>query len=182
MPRAQFDNWRMGGSRNKSYRMWHEVSLVEIVEFTLVMHTYRGNPFAGSGSFDEAYAKLLRRIAKEGVHQTNKKGTNRTLPFLYNMQINLYHQDDASLLPLTTLRQIYHNTCILEALWYLRGEDNVRWLQATDIHIWDSQAPLSRRIKSQNGLQPNVGRNHRTIRVYFKRPICTDRKQAGLDG
>ncbi|MDZ7692981.1 MAG: thymidylate synthase [Balneolaceae bacterium] len=43
--------------------------------------------------------------------------------------------------PLLTTKKVYFRSVILELLWYLRGEDHIRWLRdEKDCHIWDAWA------------------------------------------
>ncbi|MGF1671970.1 MAG: thymidylate synthase, partial [Balneolaceae bacterium] len=43
--------------------------------------------------------------------------------------------------PLLTTKKVYFRSVILELLWYLRGEDHIKWLRdEKDCHIWDEWA------------------------------------------
>ena len=42
-------------------------------------------------------------------------------------------------LPLTTLRQIEPRSALVEAMWYLRGEETIAYLRAAG-RFWDKQA------------------------------------------
>ncbi|MGD8749692.1 MAG: thymidylate synthase, partial [Balneolaceae bacterium] len=43
--------------------------------------------------------------------------------------------------PLLTTKKVYFRSVVLELLWYLRGEDHIRWLRdENDCHIWDAWA------------------------------------------
>jgi thymidylate synthase len=83
----------------------------------------------------------LKAIALEGEIQTNKKGPNRTLRRSYTLTIDLCDADHGRyLLPLTTLRSLYGGrAAVHEAIWYLRGEDNVKFLQKHGCRFWDKQ-------------------------------------------
>jgi thymidylate synthase len=95
----------------------------------------------GSHSFDVQYLSLLKAIAMEGEIQTNKKGPNRTLRRSYTLTIDVSDVDhDRYLLPMTTLRSLYGGRqAVHEAIWYLRGEDNVKFLQKHGCRFWDKQ-------------------------------------------
>ena len=98
----------------------------------------------GSHSFDIEYLKLLRMLQFEGVlKEKNKKGPNKTLPLCCPLTINLRDTSgtDRNLLPLTSLRSLYGGRgALIEALWYLRGEGDISFLQANKCHFWDKQA------------------------------------------
>ena len=94
----------------------------------------------GSQSFDFQYLSLLRAIQAEGELQTNKKGSNRTLRRSFHFTIDLSDEQDRNILPITSLRNLYGGrAALIEAIWYLRGEDNVRFLQENKNHFWDKQ-------------------------------------------
>ena len=43
--------------------------------------------------------------------------------------------------PLLTTKKVFFKSVILELLWYLRGEDHIRWLRdENNVHIWDAWA------------------------------------------
>jgi thymidylate synthase len=111
-------------------------------QFTLVPVLQRpGVNRVGSASMDFEYQKLLRALKCHGQHQSNKKGGNTTLREMFTMSINLRSKDfQISLLPVTTLRKIFAVSAVLEAIWYLRGEDHVQFLQRHQQRFWDRQA------------------------------------------
>lgn len=96
---------------------------------------------AGSESFDVQYLDLLRLLKRKGVKQENKKGENVTLSQPFSFAIELFHPEKL-LLPTTTLRKIIGGGlhAVYEAIWYLRGENHVRFLQQLNCRFWDKQA------------------------------------------
>jgi thymidylate synthase len=128
------------------------------VEYTLSLTAKApsepANP--GSHSFDVAYLKLLRQIQMEGVLKLNKKGNNYTLPKLFALNIDLSDKRGRNLLPLSSLRSLYGGRgALIEALWYLRGEDNVSFLQDNKCHFWDKQATAEGWVGWNYGLLTN---------------------------
>jgi thymidylate synthase len=113
-----------------------QFTLLPIVATTATNHSRR----AGTASMDYEYLRLLRTLKRHGQHQNNKKGGNTTLREPFALNINLRSKDDANMLPVTTLRKIYTVSAVLEAIWYLRGEDHVQFLQRHNQSFWDRQA------------------------------------------
>jgi thymidylate synthase len=106
------------------------------------------NP-VGTASFDQQYLKLLQHINNYGKLQRNEKGENWTLSDSYSFVVDLRggghknnnNNNNKNLLPLTTLRKMFNGrAAVIEALWYLRGEDHIRFLQDFRQHFWDKQA------------------------------------------
>jgi len=97
----------------------------------------------GSHSFDVQYLKLLQSIQSDGIWKHNTKGSNCTLSSAFTLNVDLYDSSgkDRNLLPLTSLRNLYGGRgALVEALWYLRGEDDATFLQRNKCAFWDKQA------------------------------------------
>lgn len=106
----------------------------------------------GSNSADTEYLRLLRFLKLFGKEQTgNRKGTNITLHEHFKLDINLRDEKDRNLLPFTTLRYIGKKNALVESLWYLRGEDEARYLQENKCRFWDKQAIEKGKTKSWIG-------------------------------
>jgi thymidylate synthase len=114
-------------------------------------------PKPGSYSFDVQYLTLLRAIESEGEVQNNKKGPNKTLRRSFHFVIDLSHEDpEKNLLPLSTLRGLYGGRgAIVEAMFYLRGEDNIKFLQDNKCHFWDKQSESGGFVGLNYGLLTN---------------------------
>ena len=116
----------------------------------------RGDP--PSRAFDEQYIELIARIRRDGEKQDNKKGVNRTLGEEFVLSVDLdgsaAGEDDEPpmALPLTTLRQITPRLALVEAMWYLRGEETIAYLQRRGCRFWDKQAIVHEGIDGWVGL------------------------------
>ena len=93
-----------------------------------------------AASFDAQYLDLLRALRTEGSAQKNKKGCNVQLPRSWKMRINLRGREGVMALPITSLRWIEPRHALIEALWYLRGEEHIEFLQRHKCKFWDEQA------------------------------------------
>mmetsp|Transcript_67779 Transcript_67779/g.187235 ORF Transcript_67779/g.187235 Transcript_67779/m.187235 type:complete len:401 (-) Transcript_67779:106-1308(-) len=100
-----------------------------------------GRSMSPSISFDEEYLELLRTIRDHGFEQQNKKGPNTTLPHSALFKIELRGDDDAEdFLPITTLRKTDPTKAVVEAIWMLRGDDDITFMQKHRCRFWDTQA------------------------------------------
>lgn len=84
----------------------------------------------------KAYLDLVQRVLEHGVLKENRTGTDTISSFS-----EFYRVDLADGYPLLTTKKVAFRSVILELLWYLRGEDHIRWLRdENDCHIWDAWA------------------------------------------
>ncbi|MDZ7682120.1 MAG: thymidylate synthase [Fodinibius sp.] len=84
----------------------------------------------------KAYLDLVRSVLENGVKKENRTGIDTISNFS-----EFYKIDLSEGFPLLTTKKVYFRSVILELLWYLRGEDHIRWLRdEKDCHIWDEWA------------------------------------------
>jgi len=84
----------------------------------------------------KAYLDLVRNVLDHGVWKENRTGTDTISGFAESYKVDLQEG-----FPLLTTKKVYFRSVILELLWYLRGEDHIRWLRdEQDCHIWDDWA------------------------------------------
>lgn len=84
----------------------------------------------------KAYHDLVKSVLENGVIKENRTGTDTISNFA-----EFYKVDLAEGFPLLTTKKVYFRSVVLELLWYLRGEDHIRWLRdENDCHIWDAWA------------------------------------------
>lgn len=82
------------------------------------------------------YLDLVRNVLENGVKKENRTGTDTLSNFA-----EFYKVDLSDGFPLLTTKKVFFRSVILELLWYLRGEDHIRWLRdEKDCHIWDAWA------------------------------------------
>ena len=84
----------------------------------------------------QAYLDLVKNGLENGVRKENRTGTDTISNFA-----EFYKVDLSEGFPLLTTKKVFFRSVILELLWYLRGEDHIRWLRdENDCHIWDAWA------------------------------------------
>lgn len=82
-----------------------------------------------------SYETMLREVLMEGSSRPDRTGTGATSLFGGRIEYDLRNG-----FPLITSKRVPFRLVAEELLWFIRGDEDIRYLQERDVHIWDEWA------------------------------------------
>lgn len=83
----------------------------------------------------QSYLELLRQVLETGHVKSDRTGTGTRSLFGCYLRYDL-----SKGFPMLTTKKLHWRSILVELLWFLRGETNIRFLRDNKVSIWDEWA------------------------------------------
>lgn len=101
------------------------------------------------------YLELMRKVLQEGTLKPDRTGVGTRSLFGYQMRFDLSQG-----FPLLTTKKVHLRSILVELLWFLRGDTNLRFLHENKVSIWDEWADAKGELGPVYGKQWRSWQGH----------------------
>lgn len=113
---------------------------------------------------NDRYEHLLKDVLDNGEPRQDRTGVGTRSVFGRQLRYDLSRG-----FPRITTKYVPMKVVKAELLWFLRGENNISWLQEQDVHIWDDWADTDGYVGPLYGVQwRNWGSAHDQIKRLIR--------------
>jgi len=94
------------------------------------------------------YLDLMQHILNNGAKKQDRTGTGTLSVFGHQMRFDL-----AKGFPLLTTKKLHIRSIVIELLWFLNGDTNIKYLKDNNVRIWDEWADENGELGPVYGFQ-----------------------------